>query len=291
MSTRVTIRELAAWDFDAYPWRDQVLDPDALERQAAVATRHIQLEPPSDGHFGTEALLSIETRLHEAMLQYQRLCPTLLAEMRGLDWSLGVVDLRRLLAFQRRLVLDPEAPPVDIPAQDDWPGLRALAFEGRRSLLHCAHATDRDGEGYTIQLRSTNPDLRISLAESVSGETLPLILNGGSPFFEVAEFRGRWFLRDGYHRAYQMLRAGVTKGFAVIVHARALEDLGAVEPFFFGEDTLFSTRPPRIIDFLEDDLVLTYLRPRMRKTISVHISESLEPVTDGATSLEKGEPE
>jgi hypothetical protein len=283
MSTRVTIRELAAWDFDMYPWRDQMLDAATRERRAEVAARRIRLEAPSDGHFGVDALLPTETLLHEAMLQSQRLCPTLRAEMRGLDWSLGVVDLRRLLAFQRRLVLDPDAPSVDIPAQDDWPGLRALAFEGRRSLSHRVHTNTHDGEGYAIQLRSTNPDLRISLAESVSGETLPLLLTGGSPFFEAAEFRGRWFLRDGYHRAYQMLRAGVTKGFAVIVHARTLEELGAVEPFFFGEETLFATRPPRMTDFLEDDLVLTYMRPRMRKTISVRISESLEPITDSVT--------
>jgi hypothetical protein len=29
--------------------------------------------------------------------------------------------------------------------------------------------------------------------------------------------------------------------------------------------------------------VLTYMRPRMRKTISVRISESLEPATDSVT--------
>jgi len=122
MSTRVTVRELAAWDFDMYPWRDQMLDADALERRAAAAARRIRLETPSDGYFSAEALLPAETLRHEAMLQSQALCPILRAEMRELDWSLGVVDLRRLLAFQRRLVLDPEAPPADVPAQDDWLG-------------------------------------------------------------------------------------------------------------------------------------------------------------------------
>ncbi len=284
MNTRVTIRELAAWDFDMYPWRNQFVDAAMLERRAAVAARRLRRETPGDGPFGTEALLAEETRFHKATLEEQRLRPALLAEMRGLDWSVGVVDLRRLIAFQRRLVLDREAPAVHIPKQEDWPGLRSLAFESRRSLAHCVHSFARSANGCAIQLHSTNPDLRISLAESVSDGTLPLILTGGSPFFEVAEFRDRWFLRDGYHRAYRMLRAGVTKGFAVIVHARTLEEMGAVEPFFFGEEILFSARPPVVVDFLEEDLVLTYERPRMRKTISVHIEESLEPVTDSVTS-------
>jgi hypothetical protein len=284
MSTRVTIRELAAWDFDMYPWRDQFVDATTLEHRAAVAARRLGGEAPGHGLFGTEALLAAETRFHKTMLEEQRTRPALVAEMRGLDWSVGVVDLRRLLAFQRRLVLDDEAPMVHIPKQEDWPALCGLAFEGGRSLTHSVHAIARSVDDYAIQLHSTNPDLRISWAESVSDGALPLILTGGSPFFEVAEFRNRWFLRDGYHRAYRMLRAGVTKGFAVIVHARTLEELGAVEPFFFGEEILFSARPPRVIDFLEEDLVLTYERPRMRKTISVRIEESLEPVTDSVTS-------
>jgi hypothetical protein len=288
MNTRVAIRELAAWDFDMYPWRDQFIDASTLDQRAAVAARRLEREAPGAGPFGIDALLAEETHFHKAVLEEQRLRPALLAEMRGLDWSLGAVDLRRLIAFQRRLVLDREAPPVHIPKQEDWPALCSLAFEGRRSLTHCVHAFDPGVNDYAIQLHSTNPDLRISLAESVSGGTLPLILTGGSPFFEVAEFRDRWFLRDGYHRAYRMLRSGVTKGFAVIVHARTLEEMGAVEPFFFGEEILFSARPPRVIDFLEEDLVLNYERPRMRKTISVRIEESLEPVTDSVTSEFEG---
>jgi hypothetical protein len=284
MNTRVTIRELAAWDFDMYPWRDQFFYPALLDQRATVAATRLGHEAPSHEPFGTEALLAEETRLHKAILEEQRLRPTLLAEMRGLDWSLGVVDLRRLIAFQRRLVLDPEAPAAHIPKQEDWTGLCDLAFGGVRNMAHRVNVSSSDGNGYTIQLHSTNPDLRIALTESSPEGTLPLMLTGGGPFFEVAEFRERWFLRDGYHRAYRMLRAGVTKGFAVIVHARTLEEMGAVEPFFFGEETLFAARPPRVIDFLEEDLVLTYERLRMRKTISVHIEESLEPVTDSVTN-------
>jgi hypothetical protein len=260
-----------------------MFEPATLAQRTAEASKRIGHEAPSNELFGSNAQLAAETLAHEAMLQPQRLRPELHAEMRGLDWSLGVVDLRRLIAFQRRLVLDPEVQPLRVPAQEDWQALCGLAFEGRRSLAHCVGQARSHTDGYEVRLHSSNPDLRVTLAEPYTGDTLPLRLTGGCPFFEVAEFRGRWFLRDGYHRAFQMLRAGVTKGFAVIVRARTLEELGAVEPFFFGEETLFSARPPRVTDFLDEDLVLTYARPRMRKTISVRIEESLEPVTDGVT--------
>jgi hypothetical protein len=182
-------------------------------------------------------------------------------------------------------------PPARVPQQEDWAALCGLAFDGRRSLAHRALRSASFGDGCEFQLHSANPDLRITLTEQVAGDSLPLMLTGGSPIFEVAEFRGRWFLRDGYHRSFQMLRAGVAMGFAVIVHARTLEELGAVEPFFFCEETLFSARPPMVTDFLEERLVLTYKRPRMRKRITVRIEESLEPATDRVTEQfeEQGE--
>jgi hypothetical protein len=40
-----------------------------------------------------------------------------------------------------------------------------------------------------------------------------------------------------------------------------------------------------VTDFLEDDLVLTYIRPRLQKTISVLIAESLEPFEALETNL------
>jgi hypothetical protein len=291
MKQTVTIRELSAWDLDVYPWRDQMFDAKTLHQRTSDATQHVTRESRNDRYLGADALLPAETRRHEAMLKPQRLRPELQAEVRGLYWSLGVVDLRRLIAFQRRLVLDPEMPPARVPQQEDWAALCGFAFDGRRSLAHRALRSASFADGCELQLHSANPDLRITFTERAAGDSLPLTLTGGSPFFEVAEFRGRWFLRDGYHRSFQMLRAGVTVGFALIVHARTLEELGAVEPFFFSEETLFSDRPPMVTDFLEERLVLTYERPRMRKRITVRIEESLEPVTDRVTEQfeEQGE--
>lgn len=277
MKAPVNIRELAAWDLDAYPWREQRMERAELERRVAHARERVRCRVATDNHLDRAALLAVETLQHEQWLQPQRLRQEVHAEMKGLDWSLGVVDLRRLIAFQRRLVIDPAITPLEVPQPKDWQALCQLAFEGRRSLEHRACSFRIDADTAEVRLHSSNPDLRIAAAEPFTRETLPLRLTGGSPFFEVAEYRNRWFLRDGYHRSYQMLRAGVSVGFAVIVHARTMEELGAVDPWFFGEETLFSARPPMVTDFLEDDLVLTYARPRLRKTITVRIEESFEP--------------
>jgi len=109
----------------------------------------------------------------------------------------------------------------------------------------------------------------------------PISLYGGSPFFEVAAFRDRWFLRDGYHRAYRLLQAGVHRIPAVIIYSRTIEEIGAAKPWFFGEGQLFSNRPPRVKDFLDESLILRYERVALQKVIRVRIEESVQPF-DGA---------
>ena len=174
------------------------------------------------------------------------------------------------------------APPCSHSSTERLAGAVRSAFSGQRSLRHDVCRSSSGDDAIELRLHSWNPDLRIVQTKPANGangrDTLPLRLTGGSPFFEVASYRGRWFLRDGWlHRAFAMLRAGVNVGFAVVVAARTLEELGAVGPWFFGEDTLFSNRPPMVTDFLEDACVLQYDRPRLRKTITVRIEEFLEP--------------
>lgn len=64
---------------------------------------------------------------------------------------------------------------------------------------------------------------------------------------------------------------------AVVIRTRTLEELGATEPWFFHEDQLFSDRPPRVMDFLDESLVLCYERAALRKVIRIRIEESLQP--------------
>jgi hypothetical protein len=193
----------------------------------------------------------------------------LLAEMSGLSWSLGVVDLRSLLAFQRRLSFHPELPAISVPPARDWSALLDLSF-GPAKPIECEMAHDRPNG--TFVLRSSNPNLHFRIT---SDPASPLSIHAGGPFFEVARFRGRWFLRDGYHRAYALLKAGVFEMPAVIVYAKTIEELGAIQPWFFTEEILFSESPPRVVDFLEDDFVLEYDRPSLIRTLRITLEETL----------------
>jgi hypothetical protein len=254
----VHVRELAAWGFDAYPCRPSDAQP--------IGTQTVQSRPP---FVQAQALAGDDWDWLRTPLKSHASRADLLDEMNSLDWSLDAIELRALISFQRRLTFDPAVAPSPLPNQDDAAALIACTFASAKQPIYHAHAQD----ARTLTLQSTDPNLQLRLLS----QTQCAAIHCGSPFLEVARFRGRWFLRDGYHRAYNLLRHGVTVVPAVVVHARTLQELGAVLPRFFSEETLFSEFPPMVTDFLDDRLNLTYARPRLVKTIRLTVEESFTP--------------
>lgn len=255
---KTRVRELAAWGLDQDEYRPAFYRGHPESAQALVSRRMpVQTEAAlvAPGDYGLrERFAEQESRadLH--------------AEMAGLDWFLGVVDLRLLLAFQRRIILDPEVQDGLMPAPDNWDHLMDFCF-AKPAPVVC----DTVRSKASILLCSTNPNLYFHITDDSSR---PITIHTGSPFFEVAQYRHRWFLRDGYHRAFRCLQSGVCLLPAVIVRARTLEELGAVHPWFFPEEVLFSALPPRVIDFLDDALVIEYHRSPLIKTVRITVEET-----------------
>jgi hypothetical protein len=160
---------------------------------------------------------------------------------------------------------------MKVPAQDDWKTLIDICF-GKGSVT--AEEVSYDSGNKSIHLRTTNPNLRVEFTKNVLS---PIKISSGSPFFEVAQYRGRWFLRDGYHRAYGLLQAGIVEVPTVIIEAKSLAELGAIQPWFFAEDILFSDHPPMVTDFLRDELTIRYSRPALVKSIRITMDETFVP--------------
>ena len=273
---QVTIHELIAWDLDEYSFRDAVMASGKEKFAARLAAAQRRLAVRRE-YKACNAMLDIETEVGEDFFVTEMERADLRQEYAGLDWTLGVVDLRCLLAFQRRLVFDPGLSALVVPQKDDWRQLVSLALGSRRSTVCDVKVTRNDGGALDVRLRSLNPDLQVRLAEDEGRDGSSLFsIHGGSPFIEVAEFSGRWILRDGYHRAYGLLQAGISSVPAVIIRAKTIAAVGATEPWFFGEELLLSDRPPRVVDFLEESMILRYQRPQLMKTIRIRVEEALE---------------
>src|SRR5260370_40652376 len=133
---------------------------------------------------------------------------------------------------------------MPVPPQCDRARLIEIAFASANPVI-CGVVHDTDKK--TVILQSSNPNVQLRVTQDPAA---PVAVYAGSPFFEVAQYAGRWFLRDGYRRAYKLLRAGIFQIPAVIVHARTLEELGPVKPQFFSGAILLSDHSPFRSDFL-----------------------------------------
>lgn len=262
MSARMDrIRELVGWELDASEYRPGTCDDQKQSRARLLVGQRQPFQIAS-------ALLEYETEELRESLAAHAARPDLRAEMEGLEWSLGVVDLRHLLAFQRRLCFKSGVPKAIESAPENRLDLVTLAFGPAQPVSFDLVCNDANRN---LILRSRNPNLHFRFSSNIPSL---VSLHTGSPFFEVARYRNRWFLRDGYHRAYALLLAGIVTIPAVIVHARTLTELGADQPWFFSEKILLSPSPPHVADFLDNELVIEYERPPLIKTLRVAIEET-----------------
>jgi hypothetical protein len=280
----VMVHELIAWDLDDYP--DRGFGTGFNQEPFIEAVRRAKLKLAERACYESyPALLDEETAHIHHLLADQMQRTEIRREYEGLEWKLGVVDLRHVLAFQRRLVFSPKPQKLQIPKQENWDALLSLSFGPARDTKHSVSLHEENDGSSAFRIESDNPDLQFRLIAGAKSSDCYFSLYGGSPFFEVAEFRGRWFLRDGYHRAYRLLQAGIHHLPAVIIHARTMAEVGATQPWFFNEEQLFASRPPRVMDFLDNDIVLLYQRRRFKKVIQISIEESFQPM-DGIDEVQ-----
>lgn len=253
---KMRVRELAGWGLDENEFRP-------LDYRGSLENAHVLVAKRKP--FENRSAL-VESSDCQELLQKHAFRDDLRREISGLDWSLGVVDLRLLLAFQRRLTFNSEVQELAVPASDDWEALVAMCFAEAKPVACDAVRTDT-----SVLFHSANPNLQFRVTGDTSN---PVMIHFGSPFFEVGEYQGRWFLRDGYHRAFRALQSGVFYLPAVIVRTRTLEELGAAQPWFFSEAVLFSEAPPHVLDFLDEELVIQYDRSPLIKTLRITLEET-----------------
>jgi len=211
--------------------------------------------------------------------------PELHGNFGSLQWRPAMVDLTKVLSFQKIVHIDGIAERLKgarekarllelcIPAQQPPPPLGAF--------------TDSDGKGFTIS--SQNPNLRIAaghLADAnvaqgtgfpeVKMQAVTLLVHMGTSYLQVIRYRDRCFIRDGYHRAAGLLRRGITKVPCIFIEARSFEEVGPPAGSFTFE-VLYGDRPPHVADFWNNVVARTVNQVAIRKVVRVRGEEFVVP--------------
>jgi len=193
----------------------------------------------------------------------------------------GVLSIGKLIAVQKFVYAESRSD-VEAVNPSDIAGLFRLTTP-EPALVQRVTVKDQASLSYTMA--SENPNLRIGgmvesehVVATASGAQMPLHVYGffvtfGGPWMHVARFQGRWFLRDGYHRAYNLLKRGIDRIPCVIVSANSLEDLGFVRPGFVGPEVLLGDRPPMVGDFVDDSRAVDGSIVPVRKVVRIRAEE------------------
>jgi hypothetical protein len=131
-------------------------------------------------------------------------------------------------------------------------------------------------------LRSISPNIRIVGHFSTRIELSPGFFAMGYGFcvrlvpsiVQVVLYRGRYFLKDGHHRALALLERGITRVPVVVQELSRAEKL-EVEGRF-PDKTLLGPHPPLLSDYLRDDVAAACFNRAAEKTIAIQAAEELK---------------
>jgi len=209
------------------------------------------------------------------------------AHFPGFDWRPAIVDLTQVLSFQKLINAEGLEERVHGIDGSDLDGMLELCLPKQQPLLPIGAFADADGKGFTIS--SLNPNLRIAGSQvsdalvnpspdvpPVKAQAVTLLITMGTSYLQVAHYRDRYVLRDGYHRAGALLQLGITRAPCVFIEARSFEQL-ACPPGSLSYEVLFGERPPYLVDFWDNATSQDIVQVAIRKVIRVRGEEFVVP--------------
>jgi len=159
--------------------------------------------------------------------------PEVHAAFADVPWRIEWVDLTRVLSVQKMITTDGLELRV-AEATADPAALVELCLPAAQPVPPLGAFGDADRHGFALS--SLNPNLRVvgsNVAEapvSASPQVPPqkvqaftFFVSMGASYVQVAQYQGRSFLRDGYHRAAGLLRVSVSRVPAVVIDAPSFQ--------------------------------------------------------------------
>ncbi len=191
----------------------------------------------------------------------------------GLPWRTVMIDLKQVLSFQPIVRVDDLDERIAVAVQESN-ALVELLFPQNIKMEAYYEASE---QGHTIIV--SNPNLTFIPAQlpvTVWGQTMPapaFIPQFTIGFFNVVHYQGRYFIRDGYHRAAGLLRKNTDPQLivpAILVEAQTLNQTGW-RPGMIAEAILLSDHPPFVSDFWDDTVAYDLLRQAKRRVFRMHL--------------------
>jgi hypothetical protein len=191
------------------------------------------------------------------------------ARVLGDRWSVCIVDLRRICAFQPTVTT---AYAEDRAAGVDATDVTSLAQVSLPLPTQQPLSMMTDAAGGKVVCASRNPNLKVLGQFSTPIE--PGVVGVGfavsvmPSFMSVAVFQGRHLLYDGYHRAHGFLRRGIYHVPALVREFGVNEQMN-VPAGMLPNGSFLGDRPPLLLDYLDDNVAADVTVPATQKLVIV----------------------
>jgi hypothetical protein len=245
--------------------RQDVPASDESKARAASARAAVASRPPGLDQAGVISAAPEEFAEHaNALRQHPAVAPYFTE-----GWTVSLVDLRRVCAVQPNVFIDHSAERVRDVNAADVQSVGAVSLP----LPTKAELPAQFDESKNVWLFSApNPNLRF--LGHFGGELQPGMIGFGffvgisASFLQVAEFQGRLFLRDGYHRAVGFLQRGINVVPAFTKTLGPLESL-SLPAGMLPQGAYFGDRPPCLPDYLDDAVSVEVQLPAFQKMLVI----------------------
>ncbi len=277
---RVPARALVGWmdDYEAEQWlsgkafaptRDPVQREIVRRAKATVAAR-----APVEARLSGQAELPPEVQRHLALLRTHPESADKVAQM----GEARLVDLHEVIAAQKQIMVGEAENRAAHAAPDNLLSLAGitLPLQKREPI-----AWNFDAARNAFILVSPDPNLAVvgHFNSTVSGESPGVVFDGlgfavahQRSYMQIAVIDGKPILRDGYHRAFGLLMAGIRRVPAFVQHYANWEAAG-MPMGLLAKSQCLGPQPPLLTDYLNDELAPQRWVPAHRRMIMIQAVE------------------
>lgn len=193
-------------------------------------------------------------------------------------WDVQLVDLRRVCAYQPSLFSDQAIQRVSGVDSSDIVGIAGITLP-LSSTIELPIQFDQIRQAWMVS--SANLNLRVAAAPPTPGPNGGPILGFSvlmpASYVQVANYRGRYFLRDGYHRAFGFLSRGIDIVPAFVRELTVFEEMIPDTRGMLPQDSYQGVRPPVVADYLDTAVATSARVPAPHKMIIIQALE-LTPI-------------
>jgi hypothetical protein len=237
----------------------------AQQARDAVASRAVGLNQDN-------LVANAPDTLHEhiAALQNTNIGATFFQE----GWNVALVDLRKVCVVQPTVFTDHAQERAQGVDPDDIVSIAAVSLP-----LPIAANLPAQFDQVKQAWLFTSPNPNMKIAGHFANPVQPGFVAFGfivailSSLMKVARFQGRYFLTDGYHRAYGFLKRNIPIVPVLVKELEGIEGLG-LPAGLLPEGAYLGDRPPVLPDFLDDTVSTDVALPASQRLIVIQALES-----------------